>query len=51
MRDDFLNDGLHLVHLNRVYNEVLALVFVLLGSLLKAAGGLLDTVVENVGEA
>ena len=49
--DDFLHHGLHLVDLDGVDDVALALVFILLGSLLEARSGLLDTVVEDVGEA
>jgi len=49
--DDFLHDGLHLVYLDGVDDVALALVVILLGSLLEARCGLLDAVVENVGEA
>ena len=49
--DDFLHDGAHLVHLDGEDDEVLGLVVVLLGSLAEALVGLLDAVVEDVGEA
>ena len=46
-----LHHRLHLVYLYGVDDEVLALVFVLGGGLAEAAAGLLDAVVEDVGEA
>ena len=49
--DNLLHHGLHLVHLDGIDYEVLALVVVLLGGLHEALRGLLDAVVENVGEA
>ena len=49
--DDFLYDGPHLVDLDGEDDEVLALVLVLLRRLAEALVGLLDSVVEDVGEA
>ena len=48
---DFLYDGPHLVDLDGEDDEVLGLVVVLLGGLAEALVGLLDAVVEDVGEA
>ena len=48
--DDFLHHRLHLIHLNRIDDEVLGLESVLLSCLLEAGRSLLDTVVKNVGE-
>ena len=49
--DDFFHHGTHLVHLNGEYDKMLALVAVFTFCLAKALVGLLDTVVEDVGEA
>ena len=49
--DDLLHDGSHLVHLHGEDDEMLGLVVVLLGSLAETLVGLLDAVVEDVGEA
>ena len=51
VRDNFLHHGLHLVHLDGIHHIVLSLVVILLGGFLEAAPRLLDTVVEDVGEA
>lgn len=51
VRDNLLNDGLHLIYFDRIDDEVLALIVVLLSRLLEAARSLLDAVVKNVGEA
>ena len=51
MRDNLLDHRLHLVDLDGIDHIVLAFVVVLLGSLLKTAPSLLDTVVEDVREA
>ena len=51
VRDNLFYHGLHLVHLNREHNIVLGLILILLGSLLKAAPRLLDTIIEDIGEA
>ena len=48
--DDFLYHGLHLVHLDGIDDKVLCLVVVFLGCFLKATGGFLNAVVEDVGE-
>ena len=50
MRHQLLHHGLHLVDLDGVDDEVLALVVILFGRLLEAAGQLLDAVVQDVGE-
>ena len=50
VRDNLLDHRLHLVHLNRIDHVVLALIVVFLGSLLKTAPCLLDTIVQDVGE-
>jgi hypothetical protein len=50
VRDNLLNDRLHLVHLNRIDDKVFSLVSILFLCLLKTAGCLLDTVVEDVWE-
>ena len=50
VRDNLLNYRLYLVHLDRIYYVVLALVIVLLGSLLKATPCLLNTVIKNIWE-
>ena len=50
VRDNLLNDRLHLVHLNRIDDKVLSLVSILFLCLLKTAGCLLDAVVEDVWE-
>ena len=49
--DDFLHDGAHLVNLDREDDEVFGLVVVFLGSLAETLVGLLDAVVQDVGEA
>ena len=49
--DNLLHDGAHLVHLDGEDDEVLALVFVLFASLAEAFVGLLNAIVEDVGEA
>ena len=49
--DDLLDDLSHLVHLDGIDDEIGALVLILLGRLLEAAGNLVDAVVQNVGEA
>ena len=49
--DDLLHDGPHLVDLDGEDDEVLGLVGILLGSASEALVGLLDAVVEDVGEA
>ena len=51
MLDHLLHHGAHLIHLDRIDNEVLSLIAILLGRLLEAAGNLLDAVVQDVGEA
>ena len=51
VRDDLLDDRLHLVHLDGIHHIVLSLVVVLLRSLLEAAPRFLDAVVEDVGKA
>ena len=51
MTDNLLNDGSHLVDLDGEDDEVLALVLVLLRRLAEALVCLLDSVVEDVGEA
>ena len=48
MADNLLNHWLHLVSLYRIDYKVLCLVFIFLSCLLKAAAGLLNTVVENI---
>ena len=48
MRNNLLNDRLHLVYFNRIDDEVFCLVVVFLSSLLKARSRFLDTTVENV---
>ena len=50
VRDNLLDHGLHLVHLDGIDHVVLTLVVVFLGRLLEAAPGLLDTVVQDIGE-
>ncbi len=50
VRDNLLNDRLHLVHLNRIDDKVFSLVSILFLCLLKTAGCLLDAVVEDVWE-
>ena len=50
VRDNLLNYRLYLVHLDRIYYVVLALVIVLLGCLLKATPCLLNTVIKNIWE-
>ena len=49
--DDFLHDGPHLVDLDGEDDEVFALVVVLFARLAEAFVGLLNAVVEDVGEA
>ena len=51
MGDDLLDHRLHLVDFDGVDHIVLGLVVILLGSLLKAAPRLLDTVIEDIGES
>ena len=51
MGDDFLYYRLYLIHLDGVNHIILTFVFILLGSLLEATPGLLDSVVEDIGEA
>ena len=48
--DNLLNDRSHLVYLDREDDEMLALVLVLLCGFAEALVGLLNTVVEDVGE-
>ena len=50
VRDNLLNDRLHLVHLDRIDDKVFPLVTIFLLGLLKTAGCLLDAVVEDVWE-
>ena len=50
VRDYLLDDGLHLVYLDRVDDEVLALKPIVFAGTVETFGSLLDTVVENVGE-
>ena len=49
--DDFLHHRAHLIDLDGIDDEVLALVFVFLLGTLKAGRGFLNAVVEDVGEA
>ena len=51
VRDNLLNDRLHLVDLDGEHYIVLCLVVVLLSGFLETAPRLLDTVIKNVGEA
>ena len=51
VRDDFLDHRLHLIDLDGIDNKVLCLVLILLSRPLEAVGGLLDTVVEDIGES
>ena len=51
MGDDLLYYGLHLIHLDGIDDKVFSLVMILLGSLLKTAAGLLNTIIEYIGEA
>ena len=51
MGDNLLDDGLHLIDLNGEHYVVFRLIVILLGSFLKTAPRLLDTIVENVGKA
>ncbi len=46
----FGNHGLHLVHLDGVDDEVLAVVAVFVGRVPEAVRDLADTVVKNIGE-
>ena len=48
--DNFLDDGLHLVDLDREHHIVFAFVLILLGGFLETAPRFLDTIVENIGE-
>ena len=50
VRNNLLNDWLHLVHFNRIDDKVFSLVSILFLCLLKTAGCLLDAVVEDVWE-
>ena len=50
VRDDLFHDGLHLVYLDGIDDEVLPLIAVLRGRLLETKGGFLDTVVKDVGK-
>ena len=49
--DDLFHHGAYLVHLDGVDDEILPLVAVLLGGFGEAVAGLLDAVVQDVGEA
>ena len=49
--DDFLHHGAHLVYLDRVDDEVVGLVVVLLFGAVEAFCRLFDAVVEDIGEA
>ena len=51
MRNNFLNDRTHLIHLNREDDKVVALEIIFFTCLYKAFVGLLDTVIKNVREA
>ena len=51
MGDNLLDNGLHLVHLDGIDHIVLAFVVVLLRGFLETAPRLLDSVVEDIGEA
>ena len=48
--DDFLNNGAHLIDLDGIDDEVLAAVVVFLLGTLKAIGGFLNAIVEDVGK-
>ena len=50
VRDDLFNNRLHLVHLDGIDHVVLTLVIIFLGCFLETAPGLLDTVVQDIGE-
>ena len=49
--DNLFNHGAHLVYLNRVDDKVVGFVVVLLFGAVEAFCGLLDAVVEDIGEA
>ena len=48
--DDLFHHGAHLIHFNRIDDEVLGLVFILFCSLAEAGGDLFDTTVQDVWE-
>ena len=50
MRDNLLDDGLHLVHLDGIDHIVLTFVVVFLRGFLETAPCLLDPVVKDIGE-
>ena len=50
MADDFFHHLPHLVHLDGIDDEIGPLVLIFLGRLLKAAGNLVDAVIQDVGE-